>query len=235
MSHNQNEKDYSEYDVNSDDPIPNDQPAEGEAAGNANPEGACNKCCCKACMRDHPVAVRRFQEMIFFYKPIALAVLLVLVNVCFFIYAKLSYSPLSLFFLCYAIYILLVTFYEKAAIILEPILFGTDVTQAEGYDAQAPNHIRTLDEIEQLCSSCSGHSVFASITKTYQSLKSNQTLVGRVIWVSIIFVAFILSLFVRLFWPCVIIVNLLLIVPGILLHPQVYPKWIGYVQKPKTE
>jgi len=28
MSDNQNEKDYSEYDVNSDDPVPNDQPAE---------------------------------------------------------------------------------------------------------------------------------------------------------------------------------------------------------------
>ena len=224
------------YDVNSDNEQPT-TPPEGETAPETSEGkcGGCCCCCCKDCLRNHPDAVRRFQEMIFLYKPVPLVIMIVLVNLCFFIYRKLSYSPVSLFFLGYAIYTLITAFYEKVTFILDPILFGSDVTKAEGYNPNASNRIYSVEEIEGLFGKCSECSFVQSFNKTVKSLKTNETLVGRAIWACIVFVIFLISLFLCLFWPVVVITNLLLIVPGILLHPQIYPKWIVYVKKDKQD
>lgn len=210
----------SEYSVNSDDE-PESQP-EPKVEENQNNEENYIRNYFHKLNHDHPIAIRRFQEMIFFYRPRPYLIMLISINLLFLIYRKAHLPFIPLCCLYFIIYIIFAAIYEKASIIIEPILFGTDISGSSTYDnPKCLNHVRSTAEIDNYINIVSENSFVKSLTAAYTSLKNDKTTYAQVFLCFCYFILFFISLFIDPFWYIVISVNLLLILPGICLHPKI--------------
>ena len=174
-------------------------------------------------IEDHLVCFQRIQEVLLFKRPIVLAIAFVFLNLVFFLYRKLDLN----FYALVTLIAILVTLYKAFLAAQVPkivsSLFGTNVDQG---DANSPTRIRNPKEISQLFEKYL--SWMPVVIRTIRKLRSDQTTTGRLIWAGVLFCLFIIFVAIDLFWPIVILSNVLL------LALPIYCVVITQMQKPKA-
>ena len=228
MSHKES-SDSSSYEVNEDDPVEKPAPPPPAKQEACSVKGSC--CCCCQCpfaklkpenledtLNEHKEAVDRIQSMILFRRPIAAAALLAFVNLHF-----LVFYLLDLPFLAQVVFCILYRFVYKLAVPLvwpmaEGFLFAAEIERGSNEES---NRMRDTKEIAEVLTKVV--TPIGAAVKLVRKVATDKTLVGLATYAVVLFCALILTKLINFFWVAVILVNAVLIVPGVLLHPQVAP------------
>lgn len=171
----------------------------------------------KAKLNEHVRYVNAIQAILYFKKPIQFGVIFVLVNLLFFFigYFHLSFFPtVALLALLYNLGKLLFSFIGDKIV---DFLFPAEVPMGEATES---NHIRSADEVAA-CISCCVPKCDGCPCHCNGGIPIKK--------IAIMAGLFVLFLLAGTFWLNFVIVNLALILPGVLLLPQVNP----YVLKAK--
>lgn len=185
-------------------------------------KGCCGKRCpfateagAKAFVEKHSQAVENIQAMLMFRRPVPMAILLIIVElmIAFIGKADLGFLPvLTMFITFYLSGKIIVPKFQKA--ILEQ-LFPELIDKGA---ANAPNRIRSNEEVAGLIWTV------ASKVKEYKAKKIEYTPVNIAILLGISTLCFIISNILTTLGVFAIVIHVVLLAPGILLHPAVYPK-----------
>ncbi|KAH0785470.1 hypothetical protein GPJ56_010605 [Histomonas meleagridis] len=194
----------------------------GGSCGGCCPLKCCRKCPCEAfkpeniqtTLEKNEKLVHEVQAMIMFKRPIPFAILLVFVNLCFCLYRVLDLNFYAFVTLVAIIRLLFKIFGCTIKSIVLKTFFGGEIPKGDG-----SNRIRSIEEVKFFL-----NKVLAplfNLQKIIKKLASDDSVTGLLIYAGILFFAFVLTAAIDFFWPVVILVNLLLILPGVLLHPLV--------------
>lgn len=220
--------DDSSYEVASDDPVekPEVVPAPKEVPQTAK-KCSDSKCCCKcldkfkpenikATLDDNAELVKRIQSVLMIRRPIAFAVVLVLVNFHFIALRtlNLSFYPFIIFCAMYSIVYRILK--PKVVPMAEKFLFGEPVPEGE---ASETNRIRSNEEVAAILTKVINP--IMHVTNIISKIANDQSIMGRLVWVVVLFCVFVLTASVDFFKLTAILVNGVLIVPGVLCNPKV--------------
>lgn len=163
----------------------------------------------------HQKLIQRVQEILFFKQKIAL-VAIVFIVISVFSFAKESESGFfASIALIFAVFYGLRIFWQFAGSKIEPFLFK----ELPPEDKSVTNRVRSFDEVLDIiehCSCCKNKGE----SKEDKPANSTQRIIAAVVC---FVVAFFLK-FVNIFYLNLILTLLVLFLPGILVHPSVYPK-----------
>lgn len=156
------------------------------------------------------------QSMIVWRRPVALATLLGLVNAHFAIYWYLC-LPFYSFAIAAALYgFAVIQLFPHVWPHVEEALFKDEICDGKKEDS---NRMRSHVELVRFFVSV--YEPFIFMRKVVVKVAGDMSLAGRILFLCIIFSAFLVTAFVDMFWVLVAAVNFVLITPGGILHPQV--------------
>ena len=159
-----------------------------------------------------------FQNMLFWKKPIAMGLLVISVNLLFVLIRVMNLSFMPTLFLLLTINVLIKVVRKVAGDKLNVIFKQIDSKATEGYK------IYTLDVICQK---------FSCFMKKFQSVcpfcpfilgKKELTISTAVLPLGVLSVMFLFFLVVGTFWFNFVVVNMLLLLPAVIMHPVVSGK-----------
>ena len=223
----------SSYSVDeNEDPVIKPQPVAPASPSSPAKQEACQvgTCCCRcpfarlssenleATLEQHELAVERIQSVLMFRRPIAAAAVFVGINLVFFIYRALNLPFLSNLCLLLLCSLIIRQFAPIVVPLAEGFLFGDDVPKGE---ANESNRIRSTKEVSQFLVKIVAPIEYA--VKTVRKIASDTSVVGRGIYFGVLLCLLILTKVISVFWVIVIVVDCALVLPGVLLHPQVAP------------
>lgn len=143
---------------------------------------------------------------------------MVVVNLHFWIFHKLDltfFGQAALF----ALYFFTVKMFGCTVVgLVDTNLFSDEIQTGTPEES---NRIRTPTEVADILKVVL--IPITKIAKMFKNVARDQSLSGRVTLAGILLVMFIASLVVDVFCSVVVLVNLILIVPAIVIHPQVWP------------
>ena len=220
--------DDSSYEVNSEDPVEKPEvPQPPKEVSQPSKKCAASKCSCKclekfkpenlkATLDENSELVKRIQSVLMIRRPIAFAVILVVVNAHFIMLRtlNLSFYPFVIFCVMYSMIYRILK--PKIAPMAEKFLFGQPVPDGE---ANETNRIRSNEEVAAVLGKVMNPIMY--ITNTLTKIANDQNIVNKLVWIVILFCAFVLTASVDFFKLTIILVNALLIIPGVVCHPQV--------------
>lgn len=220
--------DDSSYEVNSDDPVEKPEtPQPPKDIPSSTKKCSEGKCCCKclekfkpqnikATLDDNAELVKRIQSVLMLRRPIAFAVVLVVINFHFIMLRTLNLSLYPFIIFC-AMYSMVYRILKpKVAPMAEKFLFGTPVPDGE---ASETNRIRSNEEVAAIINKVTSPIVY--VANILAKIANDQSIVSKLVWVVILVCAFVLTASVDFFKLASLLINALLIVPGVLCHPKV--------------
>lgn len=211
---------------------PDETPEAPQAAPTSCSTGSCStgSCCCpcsscyqkikpeniEGTLAENVILVDKFQEILMLKRPIALVALVLYIDFEMLLYHCLNLPFLANCCLLALNYILFKVLKQIVWPILTPILFGGDINR--GTESE-PNRIRTSTEVAAAL-----NKVLVPLSKIvdiFVKLHADKSNTGLLIWAGVLFAGFVLTASVDFFWIIFILVNCLLLLPGICLNPTV--------------
>jgi hypothetical protein len=170
-------------------------------------------------------AYKVIQGILFYRRPYVFAAVLAIVELTFLAIGTFNLGFLSIASLAFALYWTGLIVFDQ---------FGADISAIcfppidEG-EAPTSNRIYPLLPFCQRISHISSTAVDA-IERAHQSAKT-RGIVGMAIGVAIQAIVFFVFAIVGTFWPLWVIVHIVLLAPGIVMHPRVFPAVEPYILK----
>ncbi|OHT11657.1 hypothetical protein TRFO_03866 [Tritrichomonas foetus] len=196
-------------------------------------QACCSGCPCKKVLTDasaleeklkpYEEYVDQVQAMLYFRNPIAMAAVLVLVNLLFFVIGKLHLSFLPTLFLLLTLKVFVKLVVKVAGPIIAAFLFQPIENKEEGTYPIYP--LQTVCETIVLFTS----RIFGLCD--HAKPKGPLTIANAVVPLGALAALFFLFLITGTFWLNFILVNLVLILPAVLLHPAVKKQIEPFVEK----
>lgn len=219
--------DDSSYEVNSDDPVEKPQAPAPKIEAPAKPKKSSECPCCKclekfkpenlkATLDENTELVKRIQSVLMLRRPIAFIVAFVVINFHFIMLKTLNLSFYPFIIFCAMYYMVYGILKPKVAPLLEKFLFEGEVPDGE---ANETNRIRSNEEVAALLTKVV--SPIAAVAKVISKLANDKNMFSRLIWVVVLFCVFILTASVDFFKITALLVNAVMILPGVLCHPKV--------------
>ena len=224
--------------------VENESQAKNEGASTCERGGSCCcscpfKCPCEALkpenirgtLNNNIEFVNEAQAMLMFKRPIPMALLIAIVNLCFLLFRILGKNFYAQVTIAAFARLLYKVFSSTIKSFAHNSLFSGEIPKGEG-----SNRIRSVDEVAAFLDKVL--TPFFNFQKIIKKLASDETITGQMIYAGILFFAFALTASIDFFWIIVIIVNAVLILPGVILHPMVREqaqKVAGKAQAAKAE
>ena len=177
--------------------------------------------------QDNIDCFKKVQEVLLLKRPVVLVIAVVLLNLALFFYKKLSSNFYALAVFIALVHLIYKSFVEKYVSGIIEKLFASNVED----DENAPNRIRSPKEVAALISK-----VFffvPIVVKMLAKFAKDESFLGRLIWIGVLFVFFIIFTLIDMFWIIAFALNAALLLPAILTEKHVY-EFINK-QKQKTD
>jgi hypothetical protein len=169
----------------------------------------------KAALEANEKLVQDIQSVIFIRRPIATLVIFILINFHFWVLYVVgqSFYTFVLFVLCYIL--ILPNVGKTFADAMNELLFRHEISK--GNDREL-NRIRPASEIYDTLLYVSGY-IWSGLRRLERTV-SDKSRSGMVYQAVLYFTLFVVTAFFNLLWPVVILTNVLLLAPGLWLHPK---------------
>ncbi|KAK8894801.1 hypothetical protein M9Y10_023239 [Tritrichomonas musculus] len=170
--------------------------------------------------------VFRVEGMLFWRRPIPMGILLAIVELTF-IFVRCSHLTfLSVLSMILAFRVIIELLYVKFGSLISEKLFPPINPGTE----EESNHIYPLLPICQR-SSYLASVVYIKVQNAKTALQDNSNTTAKYIGLAGFVGAFFFFWLAGSFWPTFILVNIVLLAPGIIMHPKVFPYCEPYVHK----
>ena len=188
-----------------------------------------------AILTPHKRIIDQIQAFLLWRWPIQSVIFLLYFNAWAFITYLLDLSFINILIIILTTVVFLAIVHEKknvlTSFIFPPIPVDKDLDQ--------PNRIYSLPEIAVVISTI-GSRLYCFMQSCFQKA-TDISFLGQLSWIAILSCMFVFFKIVRTFWICLFIINSILIVPGILFRPSIYPRikdnlqWMMMVISPKEK
>ena len=179
--------------------------------------------------------VDQIQSLLLWRWPAQLAIIFIYVNACALLAYYCNFSFINILIIFLFTFVMMAIIHEHKGVVSSFFFPPIPVDQ----DPNAPNRIYSLDEVAGLISTigsrlyCFYHSCFQKCT--------HMSFIGQLSWISILLSMFVFFKIMKTFWIVLACTELILVVPGIIFNPNVYPKikdnltWTMMVISPKLK
>ena len=196
--------------------------------------GSCGSCPCmnpealKEKIVSHPQIVENVQAMLFWRRPIPMAILLSLIELLFIFIkkAELTFLPVAVLFV--SIFVLGKIIINKFGEAIFRILFPE--IENKGSENE-PNRIRPVETIADIVT-CTAKHVCMARGKLCSKVNA-PGITGLSLKCGVLFGLFLFFCMTGTFWLIFVVLHLILLVPGIVLHPKVFEAISPYMEKVK--
>ena len=157
----------------------------------------------------------RLESMLFWRRPIPMAILLVIVEFTFIFIRCGHLSFLSVLSMIFAFRYIIELLYRKFGDKISAVLFQPIDLGKEGESNRIYPILPFCQRASYLCSV-----IYNKIVEFKKFIKTTK---GQFVPLILSAVGFFVFWVIGTFWPTFFLVNLILLAPGILMHPQVFP------------
>jgi hypothetical protein len=160
----------------------------------------------------NPSLIEEFQAVLFFRRPLATVVIFLVVNSQFWLISAFELTPYPLIILLTLNFLVINSVWSS----IQAVLFPGETPKGSHDES---NRVRDAREVEAIIGPVTN--LFVFFGSALSSLSGSHSAAGLLTYAGVLFVAFVLTAFLNLFKLTIIAFNVILIVPGIWLHPQV--------------